>query len=123
MTSTCTSTSTAAGISTDYVLAARFDQMEWCYGMPMAEFQKRGYGWVVAATQMHFRFLLVLGDRMTVRCWSERFTSIGLRLLVEIDRRPDGRRSCDGWFDYVMISTANGRPARIPEDIRRHYSI
>ena len=39
----------------DYVLAARFDQMERCYGMPMAEFQKLGYGWVIASTQMNFR--------------------------------------------------------------------
>jgi len=29
----------------DYVLAARFDQMERCYRMPMTEFQKRGFGW------------------------------------------------------------------------------
>ena len=31
----------------DYVLAARFDQMERCYKMPMEEFLKLGYGWVV----------------------------------------------------------------------------
>lgn len=107
----------------DYVLAARFDQMERCYGMPMAEFQKLGYGWVIASTQMNFRRPLLLGDRMTVRCWIEKFTSIGLRLQFEIDRRPDGKRSCDGWFDYVMISVETGRPARIPEAVRLKYSI
>lgn len=107
----------------DYVLAARFDQMERCYGMPMAEFQKLGYGWVIASTQMNFRRPLLLGDRMTVRCWIEKFTSIGLRLQFEIDRRPDGKRSCDGWFDYVMISVETGRPARIPESVRLKYSI
>jgi YbgC/YbaW family acyl-CoA thioester hydrolase len=107
----------------DYVLAARFDQMERCYGMPMGEFQKLGYGWVIAATQMNFRRPLVLGDKMLVRCWIERFTTIGLRLQFEIERQPDGKRSCDGWFDYVMISAETGRPARIPENIRRKYSI
>jgi YbgC/YbaW family acyl-CoA thioester hydrolase len=107
----------------DYVLAARFDQMERCYGMPMAEFQKLGYGWVVAATQMHFRHPLLLGDRMTVRCWIEKFSLIGLRLQFEIDRNPDGKRACDGWFDYVMVAITSGRPARIPDSIRQKYSI
>ncbi len=107
----------------DYVLAARFDQMERCYGMPMAAFQKLGYGWVIASTQMNFRRPLVLGDRMTVRCWIEQFTTIGLRLQFEIDRLSDGKRSCDGWFDYVMISVETGRPVRIPEFIRQKYSI
>lgn len=107
----------------DYVLAARFDQMERCYGMPMAEFQKLGYGWVIASTQMNFRSPLVLGDRMIVRCRIEQFTLIGLRLQFEIERQPGGKRACDGWFDYVMISIETGRPARIPEMIRRKYSI
>jgi acyl-CoA thioester hydrolase/thioesterase-3 len=107
----------------DYVLAARFDQMERCYGMPMAEFQKLGYGWVIAATQQNFRRPLVMGDRMTVRCWIEKFTLIGLRLNFEIDRKADGKRACDGWFDYVMVSLDTGRPARIPDSIRRKYSI
>jgi len=107
----------------DYVLAARFDQMERCYGMPMAEFQRLGYGWVIAATQMNFRRPLVLGDKMTVRCWIEKFSLIGLRLQFEIDRRPEGKRACDGWFDYVMVSVETARPVRIPEFIRQKYSI
>lgn len=107
----------------DYVLAARFDQMERCYGMPMAEFQKMGFGWVIASTQMNFRRALVLGDRMTVRCWIEKFSLIGLRLQFEIDRRPEGKRACDGWFEYVMVSVETGRPARIPDSVRQKYSI
>jgi len=107
----------------DYVLAARFDQMERCYGMAMGEFQKLGFGWVIAATQMNFRRPLVLGDRMIIRCWIEKFTLIGLRLQFEIDRRPEGKRACDGWFDYVLISVETGRPVRIPDFIRQKYSI
>lgn len=107
----------------DYVLAARFDQMERCYGMPMAEFQKLGYGWVIASTQMNFRRPLVLGDKMTVRCWIEKFSLIGLRLQFEIDRLPAGKRACDGWFEYVMVSVETARPMRIPDSIRLKYSI
>ncbi len=107
----------------DYVLAARFDQMERCYKMPMAEFQQHGYGWFIAATQMNFKRPLELGDRFVVRCRIEKFTLSGVRLQFEIDRRTDAKRSCDGWFDYVMVSVETGRAVRIPEWIRAKYSI
>ncbi len=107
----------------DYVLAARFEQMERCYKMPMSEFERQGYGWFMAATQMNFRLALEMGDRFTVRTWIEKFTLIGLRVQFEIDRKSDGRRNCDGWFDYVMVSLETTRPVRIPESIRGKYSI
>ena len=34
----------------DYVLAARYDQMERCYGMSMGAFLERGLSWVVRAS-------------------------------------------------------------------------
>ncbi len=107
----------------DYVLAARFDQMERCYKMPMSEFQKLGYGWFMAATQMSFKHPLGLGDRFIVRTWIEKFTLIGLRVQFEIDRPSGGRRCCDGWFDYVMVSIESARAVRIPAEIRAKYMI
>jgi acyl-CoA thioester hydrolase/thioesterase-3 len=107
----------------DYVLAARFDQMERCYKMPMSEFQKRGYGWFMAATQMNFKRPLGLGDRFLVRTWIEKFTLIGVKVQFQIERLPDRKLSCDGWFDYVMVSTETARAVRVPEDIRAKYGI
>jgi len=107
----------------DYVLAARFDQMERCYKMPMEEFQKLGFGWFMAATQMNFKRPLGLGERFIVRTWIEKFTLIGLRVQFEIDRQPGGKRCADGWFDYVMVSIETARAVRIPAEIRTKYSI
>lgn len=107
----------------DYVLAARFDQMERCYRMPMAEFARHGYGWFMAATEMRFKRPLELGDRFVVRTWIEHFTSIGVRVRFEIDRPADGRRACEGWFDYVMVSVETGRATRLPDWIKARYSI
>jgi len=107
----------------DYVLAARFDQMERCYKMPMAEFQKRGFGWFMAATQMNFKRPLGLGDRFVVRTWIEKFTLIGVKVQFQIERAADGKLSCDGWFDYVMISLETARAVRVPDDIRAKYAI
>jgi len=107
----------------DYVLAARFDQMERCYKMPMAEFQRMGYGWFMAAAHMNFRRALGLGDRFIVRTWIEKFTLIGVKVQFQIERLPDHTLSCDGSFDYVMISTASARPVRLPAEIRAKYAI
>jgi acyl-CoA thioester hydrolase/thioesterase-3 len=107
----------------DYVLAARFEQMERCYKMPMGEFQQRGFGWFMAATQMNFKRPLGLGDRFVVRTWIERFTLIGVRVQFQIERAADGKLSCDGWFDYVMISLETVRAVRLPDDIRAKYAI
>jgi YbgC/YbaW family acyl-CoA thioester hydrolase len=106
----------------DYVLAARFDQMERCYKMPMSEFQKRGYGWFMAATQMNFKRPLGLGDRFIVRTWIEEFSLIGVKVRFQIERA-DRKLSCDGWFDYVMVSLETARAVRLPEDIRTKYGI
>ena len=107
----------------DYVLAARFEQMERCYKMPMSEFQKRGFGWFMAATQMNFKRPLGLGDRFVVRTWIEKFTLIGVQVQFQIERLPGGKLSCDGWFDYVMVSTETARAVRLPDDIRAKYAI
>ncbi len=107
----------------DYVLAASFDQMERCYRMPMAEFQRRGFGWFMAATQMNFKRPLGLGDRFIVRTWIEKFTLIGVKVQFQIERAVDHKLSCDGWFDYVMVSLETTRAVRLPADIREKYAI
>ena len=107
----------------DYVLAARFDQMERCYGMSMEEFEKAGFGWFMARAHMNFKSPLELGDRFVVRTWIEEFSLIGVKVQFQIERKGDARLCCDGWFDYVMVSIETGRPARLPADIREKYSI
>ena len=107
----------------DYVLAARFDQMEHGYKMPMAEFAQLGYGWFMATAHMNFKSPLGLGDRFVVRTWIEKFTLIGVKVQFQIVRLADQKLSCDGWFDYVMVSLETGRAVRIPESIRSKYSV
>lgn len=107
----------------DYVLAARFEQMERFYGMPMQEFAKRGLGWFMAAASIHFRRPLGLGDRMMVRTWIERFTDDGCRVAFEIDKLPTAKRVCDGHCDYTLVTLASGRATTLPEDVKAKYSI
>lgn len=107
----------------DYVLAARFDQMDRCYGMSMQAFAARGLGWFMSAASINYKRPLGWGDRMVVRCWIESFTATGCRLNFEIDKLPTGKRSCDGNCDYVLVTLANGRATPLPDDIKAKYSI
>jgi acyl-CoA thioester hydrolase/thioesterase-3 len=107
----------------DYVLAARFEQMEIHYGMSMQAFADRGLGWWMAAATIHYKRPLGWGDRMTVRCWIVHFTDTGCRVAFEIEKNPTGKRVCDGFCDYTLVTLANGRATALPEDVRARYSI
>ena len=107
----------------DYVLAARFEQMEKHYGMSMQAFADRGLGWWMTTATINYRRPLGWGDRMTVRCWIEHFSETGCRVAFEIEKTPTGKRVCDGYCDYVLVTLATGRATPIPEDVRAKYSI
>ncbi|MFM1850721.1 MAG: Long-chain acyl-CoA thioesterase FadM [Verrucomicrobiota bacterium] len=107
----------------DYVLAARFDQMERYYGMSMQDFAALGYGWFMTTAHIQYKRPLGWGDRMTVRCWIDHFTEQGCRVAFEIEKLPTGKRICDGWCDYVLVTLATGRATPLPADIKAKYSI
>lgn len=107
----------------DYVLAARFDQMERHYGMGMQAFADRGLGWFMHSATIHYKRPLGWGDRMIVRCWVDHITETGCRVAFEIDKLPQRKRSCDGHCDYTLVTLPNGRATPIPDDVKAKYSI
>jgi acyl-CoA thioester hydrolase/thioesterase-3 len=107
----------------DYVLAARYDQMGRCYGMPMEEFLKLGFGWVVKVAHLEFKRALNLGDTMIVTTWIEEMCNDGVKVQFTISRKGNGKLCCDGYFDYTMVSLTTGRAERIPDVIRQKYSV
>jgi len=109
----------------DYVLAARYDQMARCYGMPWETFISRGLGWYLTGLTMEFLRPLGLGERFVVRTWIEEFLpdGDGVRVAFEIDKRPAGKRSAQGRAEYKLINLATNRAVSIPGDIKAKYSI
>ena len=107
----------------DYVLAARFDQMERCYGMSMQAFAERGLGWFMTSATLHFKRPLAWGDRMVVRTWIAHFTENGCRVGFEIDKLPARKRVCEGHTDYILVTLATGRATPLSEEFRAKYSI
>ena len=106
----------------DYVLAARFDQMERCYGVSMEEFLKLGFGWVVKTAHFEYKRPLVMGEHFTVRTWVEGITGSDVEVRFEIMKKTGAKLACSGWCLYAMIMLATGRAGKIPEWIVQKYS-
>ncbi|MBS0630585.1 MAG: acyl-CoA thioesterase, partial [Verrucomicrobia bacterium] len=53
----------------DYVLAARFEQMEKNYGLSMQAFADRGLGWFMNAAADDYKLPPGGGDRLVLRPW------------------------------------------------------
>jgi acyl-CoA thioester hydrolase/thioesterase-3 len=107
----------------DYVLAARLDQMERCYGMGMAKFAELGLAWFIRTAHLDYKRPLLMGEWFIVRTWIEEMYTAGVRVGFELLKREKRKLACDGWFHYTLVSAKTGRAVPIPEDIARRYAV
>lgn len=107
----------------DYVLAARYEQMERCYKMAIGEFHERGFNWFVKVAHIEHKRALFLGETVIVRTRMAEFRKREVRVEFEIVKSETGKLSANGYFDYTFIDTKTGRATEIPEDIVEKYSV
>ena len=107
----------------DYVLAARFDQMERCYGLSMQEFLKLGFGWVVKTAHLEYKRPLTLAERFTVRTWIEDIRPTEVEVRFEMLKADTSKQACLGWCLFTMIKLDTGRAEAIPEWIVEKYAV
>ena len=107
----------------DYVLAARFDQMERCYKMGMPEFLARGLGWFVRAGHIEYKRPMKVGEWFTVTTWIEEIERDSVRVEYEICKKANGKVAASGYCVYTLVDIDNGRAQKIPDDIAAKYSI
>lgn len=107
----------------DYVLAARYDQMERCYGMTMGEFLERGFSWFVKIAHVEHKRALFMGEVVFVRTCVSEIRRREVRVDFEILKKETGKLSAIGYFEYTMVDKDTGRAREIPEDVVKMYSI
>lgn len=107
----------------DYVLAARYEQMEKFYKMPMEDFLESGFGWVVRTAYVDYKRPLKMGDLIIIRTGVHTISEKGCRVQFEIENTKSKKIAADGWFDYVMIDTATGKGSKVNEAMIKAYSI
>jgi YbgC/YbaW family acyl-CoA thioester hydrolase len=106
----------------DYVTAARYDQMDINYGMSMEAFIQRGFGWLVRTAHVDYKRPLTMGDYFIVRTGIADINPKICRVNFSIIIKANGKVSCDGWFDFVLIDMKTGKGVEIPDDILAHYT-
>ncbi|MEO5911843.1 MAG: acyl-CoA thioesterase [Pelobium sp.] len=107
----------------DYVLAARYEQMELFYGMSMEKFLEMGLGWVVRAVQIDYKRPLSLGNEFSVETGIISVNKKGCRVTFEITNLKTKKISTDGWFDFIMIDLKTGRGMPVSQEMIDLYSI
>lgn len=107
----------------DYVLAARYQQMETCYGMSMEEFIQKGYGWVVKTAHIDYKRPLTLGESFNVTTCIVSMDEKSSKVKFEIVSLRTQKKCTDGWFDYVLIDIQTGWGMKITDEMIEKYSI
>ena len=107
----------------DYVQAARFEQMNNNYKMPMEEFVKKGYNWVSSAAHIDWKRPLKLGDTAIVKTQMDSVNGAQCKVNFWIENKGTNKLVSEGHFIYTMISVKSGRPVRITDEIIERYSI
>lgn len=107
----------------DYVLAARYEQMDRFYGMSWEDFEKEGFGWVVTNVNISFKRPLKMGDAMIIRTGILSITDRGCSVQFEIINKKTNKVASDGVFDYALIDLKTQRGAKVNEAMVAKYSI
>src|SRR5207247_7740203 len=71
----------------DYVLAARYDQMERCYKMAMEEFIRNGFGWYIRTAHIEYKRPLGLGEHFVVWTWVQETLKDCVEVQFEICKK------------------------------------
>ncbi len=107
----------------DYLLAARYDQMERCYKMSMEDFLDLGLTWFARRYTIEFRSGIELNDSAVVRTWIEKIGKVTVDVAFEVESEETKKMAAQGTACFVLIDIAGGKPTRIPEEVRRKYSV
>ena len=106
----------------DYVLAARYDQMGRCYGMPMDEFLKNGWNWYQKSFHIEYKRALTLADGVVIQTWLDSFEKADVKVGFQIFKKEPRKVAAEGYFVSTMIDMKTGRAIPIPQSIIDHYA-
>ena len=107
----------------DFVQAARFEQMERDYKMPMSEFHEMNLNWVTSSVFIEYKRALKLGETAIVKTQMDSVNGAQCKVNFWIEHSETGKLVSSGYMTYTMVSLKSGRPVRINDDIVQRYSI
>lgn len=107
----------------DYFLAARFDQMDRCYGCSMTEFLEKGLGWYMIDFQISYKRPLKLADSVHVFTKIESLESQSITLRFKMKHANTGKLVSEGMGKFTLVTISTGRAIVIPDWVIQRYSV
>lgn len=79
--------------------------------------------WVVFRHEIDYKIPACLGDEVVLRTWVGKATRITFERFTEMRRASDCALLSQARTIWVPVSTATGKPMRVPSEIRALFSI
>ena len=80
-------------------------------------------GWVVLRHEIDYKAPAGLGDDIVLRTWVGKATRLRFERFTEIRRSGDGQLLSKARTLWCPINSQNGRPIRVPPEVREQFSI
>ncbi len=90
-------------------------------GYGMEEYLAMKRWWLIRETEIEYLQPLRYGDTAEVTTWVVNMRRARSRRAYEIRRASTGELAARAWTDWVFLDATTGRPAPIPEELRRTY--
>lgn len=107
----------------DYIQTARFIQMRDNYKVPMEEYLSKGLNWFATEVHLVYKRQLKFGDIALVKTQIGDWSGAQVTINVWVLNKVTNKIAVEGKMVYTLVSTASGRPTRIPEDIIERHKI
>lgn len=106
----------------DFVLAARFEQMDRCYGMSMDAFKARGFGWFQRSFSINYKRQLKMSERISVETGVKNFLRDGIVIAFRIFKE-NKKLAADGEADFALVDLKTRWATALPDDVVAAYAI
>jgi acyl-CoA thioester hydrolase len=80
-------------------------------------------GWVVFRHEIDYKIPACLGDEVVLRTWVGKATRITFERFTEMRRASDRALLSQARTIWVPVSTATGKPIRVPPEVRALFSL
>jgi acyl-CoA thioester hydrolase len=97
-------------------------QLGQIYGWPAERMWQEGYGIVARSHHIEYLKPAFLGDQLEILTWLSQFNRTNVVRHYMIRREQDGELLTQVNSRYVWVDLENGRPIRIPEQIKRDFA-
>jgi acyl-CoA thioester hydrolase len=90
-------------------------------GMPYTEVQRRGFNFPLVEAFANYKAPARYDDEVEVRIWTSKVGRSSVRIDYEVNKLPERKLLCTGYTVHVLIGS-DGKPAKIPDDLREMLS-